>query len=593
MPIDISSIIEFQIQSSMDLPADGFSIRTVGTAAFRSAGIHDQIDLSVGFRDVTTGLDYFIKQIEKGLIDSYDIEADTSSMVTTILGRDVISELLDRHVEVIYTTAFTNLPVAQFSPDIPSSLPGGETEAINVRLVTTDPIHYIPVIRIQKASQIARDIAKRAGLDLVWQCRDYTMKVDFNGVGKALELIRQLVEPWNILEVLKTDIFVQGTTIFVRQRQLSPSADYTFTIPDARIKALTVTRHPHPVFGRVTLEGSESASGMTTSLNVSGGEDRDSTTTEVVRVVKTFDPNTGQLLSVTTITETKRGVDGALLEYLEESVSPAGSLVKRERRTNKWDDISYGPNGAINQPKPLGSLIVIESIYRKTFLFGVGNVFDVTEKQILSYAYDTNNYLEIQSLDKYSLDKKTETLVLSQREIKRYVELNPTRTMETTTQWDISKKTGLLTLVSVDSHTSQGKRPGGPQPPFSVFVPADAAPTNQRRVVRLVKVITDIKTNPRAVDISYSNANLSSDDLQFLFNQINSVNGGWLYEINLTCLSIPWLRKGSVIQLNNFVVEDGVTTFALLPALITNNNIIVRQGKEVISEITAVFWRAT
>jgi len=87
------------------------------------------------------------------------------------------------------------------------------------------------------ARYICQDLATRAGLSCLYQARDYQILEDFHSTGSVLDAIRTLVEPFSPFEPSKIDVWVEGTQIVVRARDIGGPAS-SLSIFDARITDL-------------------------------------------------------------------------------------------------------------------------------------------------------------------------------------------------------------------------------------------------------------------------------------------------------------------------------------------------------------------
>jgi hypothetical protein len=67
--------------------------------------------------------------------------------------------------------------------------------------------------------------------------------------------------------------------------------------------------------------------------------------------------------------------------------------------------------------------------------------------------------------------------------------------------------------------------------------------------------------------VNYSNPNLTEDDLRHILAQYQWASGKWQYELSFEAVAMPWLRKGSVLQLTGLLDADG-TAIPLGPAIV-------------------------
>ena len=107
------------------------------------------------------------------------------------------------------------------------------------------------------ASEIATIICEHYGLKCQWSAPDYILQTDFQGVGRPIDLLNALVEPFQSLPAFQADIFCVGTTVYVRARTGTFTADpnCTMSAHDARISRLTIRKKRGPTYGKITLLG--------------------------------------------------------------------------------------------------------------------------------------------------------------------------------------------------------------------------------------------------------------------------------------------------------------------------------------------------
>jgi len=100
----------------------------------------------------------------------------------------------------------------------------------------------------------------------------------------------------------------------------------------------------------------------------------------------------------------------------------------------------------------------------------------------------------------------------------------------------------------------------------------------------------------RMQEVSYANPHLTAEDLVYISDQFEAASGLWEYELDLTYVAMPWIRKGNVLQITELKAEDGVTEISLPPALITGQTLTFTEASdqpEMVSRLRAVFWSAT
>lgn len=601
MPSFTNKIEELTINENFDMPANGFNIRVADSQAYVKMGQFDPIDIEVGYKDPTTLAVYTIGLIRNGVIDAVDLNASINDRVVSARGRDAAALLLDQYFEKIYVPANGVLTTVQ-APDgsrYVQFVQQGETEVQTIETVPVPTVgvatHFIPVIQETSARRIAIDIVSSCGMTVVWQCRDYVLRDTFEATGRIIDILRELIAPWNITELFKVDIFVQSNTVFFRQRDLlNLSVDYTFTIPNAKIKSLSAQKKVAPLLGRVILEGMAIPAGLTNTPDGTGNVTFTDDVEDRERVIQTFDPTGTKLISIETFKEKFRKPDGVLLESTDTLFDTVGKLlVKEEKRINEWEAPEYRLDGQINQPLQISTVSETKSISTRD------KVFRTQFRQEISYNFDSNRLLESETTVTYTFDE-TKGVTKGEMVVKTLADFGHNQVLQVTTIYKAQKSgtiantsTSLKFVVfSIDTQINPGQRPGGVQPPSSTFINANDG-RNGKKSVRLEKVLSIDK---RAVPFTYSNKYLSLADLQFIMTQLTNINGGFLYDVSWVGVSIPWIRKGNVVQFTQFKDENG-TDISLNPILITSVQLSLKLGfgnqNELTASYTGLFWRAT
>ncbi len=591
LPAFGSKVEEVTIHENFDVPANGFNIRIADSNAYARMGRYDPIDISVGFKDPADQALYTIGLIRNGVIDAVDFEATINSRVSVARGRDRAALLLDRYFEKIYVPLNGILTTVQ-APDgstYINFLQQGETEVQTIETIPVPTVgvakHFIPVVQEYSARRIAADICSVAcGMDVVWQCRDYILREPFNAAGRVIDILRELVAPWNITELFKVDIFVQANTVFFRQRDLlTLSTDYTFTVPSAKIKNLSVAKKNAPLLGRVILEGMPSLAGLLPGTISVGDEFGDRT-----RVIETFDPTGKIIITVETFVEKFRRTDGVLVESSDTLYDMiAKKLVKEEKRFNEWEQPQYRLDGQINQPLQKSTVSETKGIAINS---DGTPVFRTLFRQEITYKFDSARLLDSEVTVTSTFEEGT-GITKSEMVIKTLTDFGHNQVLQVTTTLK-AEKTGNITtnpseleftVFSIDTQINPGQRPGGVQPPSSISINSDSG----RQAIRLETVLSVDKL---AVPFTFSNKNLTLLDLKFILEKLRNINGGFLYEVSWVGVSIPWIRKGNVVQFTQLKDENGVD-ISLNPILVTSLELSLKVN-ELVSTYTGVFWRA-
>lgn len=566
-------VISFSLESSFDTPANRFSATLAKSAAFIASLKRTGIDIDAGYKDAS-GAVSTIRVLANGIIDSYSLSLNPNEAITSIRGRDSVAEILDTYYEKIYSP----------NPNKFKDKFGNVTTNLNVQVSPTGPAHTIPISSQTRASLIAKEIIESLNLTMQWDCRDYIIQSDFDATGRAIDILKKLVEPWNITELLRVDIYAEGSVIFIKQRLGTYSPNYTYAASNAKIKNFSVDKKPSVTFGRIILEGGAFGSGVTGSNTGLGGSSfSGSDDNERFREIKTLDEN-AKVIAVTTIREKFRKPDGVLLEYEEKRVD-LNVLTKRETRFQEWDDPEIGADGQINQALINSVISTTEEIDKKS------SKLTPTKKNVITYAYDGNKKLDEETETRSDFDTKKLNWIAQDRVVKQYSDYNSTQVQLITTTYQIDSKTKKLRVITIDTQVNSGQRPGGTNPPGGIFVQGSNDPNDRnvtRESVRYEKIVS---TDKYAVPFQFSNPNLTLLDLQFIMAQLESISGGWVYEVSWTSVSMPWLKKGRAVRFTSIALEGGLT-YNINGALIISSSL---RGTPVdsIGQYSAQYWSSS
>lgn len=554
----------FDVDSSMDLPADGFTAELDNSAFFLASAEGDRVVLSAGFRDPAVPLDppQTIRSID-GIVDEWEIEVTPDGITGSIRGRDKVAELLDRQFDKLFLIE---------QPD------EGEDPGVDFAVGSF------------LASDIAREVAAAAGLDLAYQCRDYELLEDFQATGRSFDIIKRLVAPWSQVTRFRVDIFVQGNVLFCRQRVETLVPDFTFTVKDARISRLTIRKRQQPKFATVTLFGKLAPRGLEEETGIGGGIVIKSGEVEEVEVGETFDAAGNPRERVVT-TKIFRMPDRIEISYLKQTFdvsSVTSKLTAEVRVTKEYEDSRYIRAGPTNQPKLLRECLDV---------FGIDpddttKTFQQLKQVDKLWGYDEFGFQNIETQKTSKLDLGEGTFSETKRIIRTQREIEHLKTEVVQETYDVDE-TGELTLREIDTTIQAGLRPHGIRPPRSFSsggLSSDSTPLEQ------IQLVETISTDPKARDFRFSNRNLDADDLEFIMNQFRTASGNFEYEIILEFMHMPFLRKGNILSLTGLFAEDGVTPIPLDPALVIEHMLEFDESSEssqMVSNLRATFWRDT
>ena len=552
----------FDIDSTMDIPADGFRTTIDNSDLFLAAAEDDRIVLSAGFRDPAAPLDppQTIRSID-GVVDEWEIEVTPDGIIGSARGRDRVADLLDRQFNKIFLI------------EQPDEDPGVEF-AVGSFL----------------ASQIIREVAASAGLDLAYQCRDYELLEDFQASGRAFDIIRRLTEPWSQVPRFRVDIFVQGNVLFCRQRVDNPVPDFTFTVTDARIGRLTIRKRQQPRFATVTLSGKLAPRNLQETQGPGGAIIIRSGVVEEVELHETFDA-AGKPRERVIVNKLIRMPDRIDLAYLKQTfdvTTATSKLIAEERVVKEYEDSRYIRAGPTNQPK-----LLRECRDR----FGIDpddptKTFQQLEQIDKLWGYDEFGFQNIETEKTSTLDLDSGVFGETKRIIRTQREIEHLKTEVVQEIYDVDES-GELTLRQIDTTIQAGLRPHGTRPPRSISsggLSTDRTPQEQ------IQLVETISTDPKAIDARFSNRHMDEADLEFIMDQFRRASGDFEYEILVDFMHMPFLRKGSILSLTDLVAEDGFTPIPLDPALVIEHRLEFDESSEaarMVSSIRAVFWRDT
>lgn len=543
MPIDLTAD-SFKIDSSLDIPADGFSAVFSASTAFRNAADADRITLNAGFFD-DAGNPVYITKLIDGIIDEYDLSLGPNVLKVTLKGRDKVALILDRDVRRKYVRV-ADAQAASGGPNFPN--------------------YYTVVAGTYYAGQIAQQVGTDVGLTVNWQIRNYRLTKDFDAVGSAFEIIRNLAEPFNHLEPFKVDIYVDGSTLFVKQRNgFAMTADYTYSVTDARILQIQLKRRVLPRFHRVSLTGRGTGGalqGHSIQQTVTRSESYDNgvLVSAEESVTNTLQPEGIHLSTVTTTTD----IEGTVKRETTNKYYADGALIQD----------SYPPenqvDNVLNHPMEVVEATVVDER-------DDDGVLRTTRRISKTSSYDSHLFMTYTSATTQEPDDED---VFHVTAVSNESHLQVTPLMAQVVRSEFSRDDdGALTLTQRQSSQSGGFRPGGRRPPQ----PTSATPYTKDQI---------ISTDPRAHDFSYQNDDLLESDINALFLQFQQASGAIEYEIAFQALGMPWLRKGAIVHLTGLLFEDGVE-YTLYPALIISESLTYDESgsPQLVADFRAVFWR--
>jgi hypothetical protein len=570
MPTPVPGVLRFDIDCSLDTPADGWTAEVAGAELMLVPDDDAVYQLPMGFLDAS-GNEVLAQQVTHGSIIDRRLVGRVDERRTYIRGVDALADTFDLQRAIRYVPG-TLLP----------GTPAPTEPGIEIKVGTWT------------AAGIAEDLVTGTGFSLSWEVRDYTLRETFDASGTLYDLLRRLVEPWSQVAPLGVDITAEGTRIRIRPRLLHPPADLTMTVADARLVELTLgPRRRLPLIGTVILEGRPEG----WQFEPSDPPEVSSSTVVVPYSIPTYDL-AGTLIAQVDGERTFREPDHLLLKHVqrEHQAHPSGGLiqVKESVTETTYEPSSYGPAGPLTQPLPLAAVTTI-----KTLVEVPGpppyKTLGQTAREEVAWKYDARRFLAGTTTKRFKR-KETKsgtppTTTVTFPEAERIEEVRTEKlpgwlevaTTRTTFDPATGKATGSTTLQAQDQ---AGFPPGGPRRPGG-FDGGGGGGTNPGRIMEV------ISTDPTAIPIRYSNGNLTQDDLDFLMGQYRTASGLVEYRLSGQGPALPDVTKGSTIHLTGYLDALG-TPIPLDPAQIRRiafTYVDGRDGGEFTCSFEAVFYR--
>jgi hypothetical protein len=527
---DASPVRALSVDQSTQLTADQWTLELNNTDAWRARSDAQHVDISTG---LINHLDQpeLVKHIKDGVVDEWELVFGPAQTVARMRGRDAAAALLDQTIFVTYVTGGVPVPVTN-DDVLPPSLKKipGVTERIFLS-------------GLWRASTVAQDLATRVGLTCSWQAPDYVLREDVEVSGPVVGTIYQLVEPFSHFEPFKVDVWVEGKTLMVRQRQglveapgplgPTPGVLNTITSHDLRGQQLLVRATYLDKTRVIRMTGA--ATGDCSALNATEPFSEQYTITEGGRELRI------------TISGTKRVIDGAEMNSQTETYDLTNSkFVSRKTTTNQQEAYEFDTNCRItNSPKDRGSQTLVESLDEED------GVIRQSGRITVAKVYDTLGFLVSETTTEEAIVDGA--FQVSTKEVKRLFESGLKVYTQETTRYTADEE-GTLAFDSAQSGTGGGHRPGGP----------GRAPRDTAGLAIPKAFIAEVIDNePGAKDFSMQNASMTQDNLNQIRDQARASSGASEYNVEFTAVNIPWLKKGQMLEITGLMYEDGVTPVSL------------------------------
>ena len=592
---------EFNVDQTVQLAADQFEAAFNGAEVFAARASLTTASIASGFLDA--GLNpVLVSSIAGGVIDEFKLrvsmDGGTQKMTSIVLGRDAAALAADSVILVKYSVRTSAPPTSQTSyapgfPQLPRQ-PG---------LTEPEVVYVGPAL---SARYICEDLARRAGLSCLYQTTNYRFLEDFTATGSVLDSIRAVVEPFSHFEPSKADIWVEGTQIIVRARDVGGPAS-SLSVFDARLSHFDTQARELGRIRVLRLTGGVAINPKFLAVDPGTPVD-DSPFAAGVGELETIE-NTdetvqqGRVVKRVVLRETRRVRDHAILAsrdetYLESVVDGIRKdlrLVSTLDVASDWEPLRLGyPNRIVNSPKELTRTSTTEGLTKiQDRITGETTfVWEPKELVIMSQTYDKDTgFLLSQTTSKDTWDREKRSWSGAPTwEIKTYRKNGAGTYQITTVQHDADGTPG-----GPKRTTAGGPPPGGPgrrADGRSQLPPPERGPGDQTPIPGIpvtYAAVIDGSNGRGSRDFSLHNPNLLENDLAVIAAQARQASGKTEVELSFTAAAIPWLRRGQRLQLTGLEDEAG-GSIPLQLALVTECKHEFREGQSYRSHIKACWW---
>lgn len=527
---------------SLELGAAHYDAETPGSLKWRNASRSDRIGFALGLLNddlvpQTIGL------IVGGTIDEYELKVTPKSWTTTIHGRDQMAFTLDYFFKTRYLRAPQRTAVS--SLDTP---PG-----ITVKVGQFN------------ASQIAEEACAFAGLGLSWEIPDYELQEDFDGVARVIDILRKLIRMFTQVEPFRADILAQNNVVIIRSRNPAMAPDYTYGLSRLKRSEITIRKRASKKIGTVTLLGSRV--GDTQTKNQSSSVDIGNVwiegEQEETKVTEAFGPG-ASLLSITSTVSTY-GMPGHILKHQIKTLFQAvdgGALALSSRDTidNDWEPVSVDTAGPVSQQVQKSQFVTKEATDPSD------GIFKVTQTAATGYDTDSKGFTTGFTTVKKQLNSDSGLLENNAQIVKTMRDIGRLLVEQITevSSFDSEKQTWVL--QSRDTQQQGGYRPGGPGRGLPVKTTTGTKSIGGSTQLSLSQTFS---TDPDAVDVVYSDANMSSYLMTVVMAQFAGAQNLIEYEYLFAGVAMPWIRRSMYLLINEILAEDGVTLITVPVMVIT------------------------
>ena len=512
----------FTTRSNIQLPSDEFEAEVEETA-FGSLG--GAITLEAGYVD-QDGQPHTVA-VGGGTITENVGVVRKDSAVLTVRG----STALDNPLFKIYQMRFLVPPV---DPAALAVEPGGVNDP-------TSPA-YIPYTI---GTFTAKKIAAMAGCG-AWSAQDYTMRADFTANGRLIDILNQLVAPFQMAEATKSDIFVYGGMVVVQQRGTRAAqamAMNSFSAKDARLNNLEMRVKRGQFFRHIVLYGmpimstaSSGASGQGPEpfVYIEGETNADTTQTIITDEVTTT-------ISEHIVYRTPEMV----VKQVTRRTSTNSGLVSTEDTVNTWELASTYSYKLPDPPRLKQTVTTVQGYAPND----KQKMFRVLKSITVGYEYDGNGFLKNTVTKTSEWDSKTGKMKTTTLSVSAVRDSGKLQVSRDTIDFKLNSKDNTWNVSGApDTSLSAGYRPGGPlQAGGAMFGGPPASGVGPRNIV----LVADLSTEPDAVDIEASFPFLDMGGLRTVLGVITAANGQRQNDIATFGVGTPWMRVGDWITITD------------------------------------------
>ncbi len=541
------------IDSDIELLADDFSFESPFLDAFTNETEAFAFSLGYGGANIQT---------VEGLADSWAINLTPRSFNLTVKGRDKAKLLLDTQFQktyFLYSPSVT--PETKFGVPIP---------------------YHVGTIQ---ASAVAREACLLAGLGLVWDAPDYPVVNPIettNGFnGNIAEALKKLIEPLQITEMFRVDLFLVGSDVYVKKRVWPYVADYTIPLTDLKTANISPAKENTNPDGPI-----RSIYVIRDEVNESGAAwDRQETVTtevydktgkivilrEVVTTYYTLEVTTKQIKTVYCMPPDGIVPDAVVFE----------NLYLFEETTTLYD---YGNAGVITSGyNRLENKTETSNHYAWQIRQGMSDLLYKCSVSIKEYAYaysaadEMTQEVELKSTQNYNPDTTPKGTPDKDEKSISYHKINKDLLQVSMTH----VKNG--EVVDRRTITQAGQLPG----PKKVGENGNAG--------ILTRYTTtwhqEIPVNATGRDVEIENNLLSRAQLLQFGNELALEKSKRKYEFTFSGPPLPWLRKGMKFTITG-ELEDGTgNTFDLSPLVFLITHLTYQMTERSFTgSIKAVAW---